>query len=171
MPQAESVVAEIATNVAFNEGLLRNILDLTDWQQLELVTGVVEVDDLTARRWCANENMQRSDLSDIEVITAIVEIIDAELIEQPDYLEFGKTAYERVKFLLGKMDSDRRNETDYFTNKFIGKVKAVFLALPKPKDWQSFFMNDLPILKIADKVIDVAVANKLNASQTKSLGD
>ena len=36
--QGESVVANKVTSVTFSEGLLRNILDLTDWQQLELVT-------------------------------------------------------------------------------------------------------------------------------------
>jgi hypothetical protein len=32
--------------------------------------------------------------------------------------------------LLGKLNSDDRNETDYFTNKFISKVDDIFSQLP-----------------------------------------
>ncbi len=35
---SQSGVTEKVTDVTFTEGLLRNILDLTDWQQLELIT-------------------------------------------------------------------------------------------------------------------------------------
>ena len=51
-----------------------------------------------------------------------------------------------------KLESDRRNETDYFTSKFTGKVSEIFSGLPKPKDPISFTTNDLPLLFTADEV-------------------
>lgn len=53
--------------------------------------------------------------------------------------------------MLVKLDSDRRMETDYFSNKFIGKVKSIFSGLPKPKEWQSLLNNDLPLLTSIDE--------------------
>ena len=37
----------------------------------------------------------------------------------------------RVKALLTKLDSDRRAGTDYFSNKFVGKVVEIFAGLTK----------------------------------------
>jgi len=41
--------------------------------------------NLQARRISAAENLQREDLSAIEAIEAIVEIVDTELIEDKEY--------------------------------------------------------------------------------------
>ena len=53
----------------------------------------------------AAENLQREDLSVIETIEAIVEIVDAELMEDVQYLSMGKTPAERVKTLLARLHS------------------------------------------------------------------
>lgn len=53
------------------------------------------------------------------------------------YLELGDDATKRVKVLLTKLDSDRRNGTDFFTHKFMGKVEEIFESLPRKKDWRS----------------------------------
>ncbi len=132
---------------------------------------VLNVTDIQARRLCATENLQRSDLSAIEEVSALVDIVDTELLESfPDYSSYGNTSVERVRFVLMKLDSDRRNGTDFFTHKFVGKVEAIFNGLPKPKDRRSFYEHDLPLLTtIDDEVQEVAVNEKLNKSQTKAL--
>lgn len=67
-----------------------------------------------------------------------------------------------MRFVLMKLDSDRRNETSHFTNKFIGKVASIFSALPKPKEWQSFLNNDLPLITSIDEdVQQIAVITRI----------
>jgi hypothetical protein len=84
-----------------------------------------------------------------------VEIVDAELMEDIQYLSMGKTPADRVKTLLAKLDSVRRSkELSYevgtqarlTSNKFIGSVQEIFKNLPKPLEWRSFFNNGLPLL-------------------------
>ena len=133
---------------------------------------IQSVNDNQARRLCATENLQRSDLSAIEEVSALVDIVDTELLDQfgLEYADYGNSSVARVRFVLMKLDSDRRNETSHFTNKFIGKVEAVFSGLPKPKEWQSLLNNDLPLLTSIDEdVQEIAVDAKLNKSQTKAL--
>ena len=72
-----------------------------------IACSIVIVDDLQARRVSAAENLQREDLSAIESIEAIAEIVDAELIEDKEYAAMGKTPADRVKTLLGSLDSVR----------------------------------------------------------------
>ena len=55
-----------------------------------ILAQIVEVDDLQAMRMSAAENLQREDLSAIEIIEAIVKIVDAELIEDKEYASMGK---------------------------------------------------------------------------------
>ena len=71
---------------------------------------IVIAGDLQARRISAAENLQREDLSAIEAIEAIVEIVDAELIEDKEYASMGKAPIDRLKTLLDKLDSVRRSE-------------------------------------------------------------
>ncbi len=65
---------------------------------------IVKATDLKARRiarrMSAAENPQREDLSAIEMIEAIVEIVDAELIEYKEYGSMGKKPADRVKSLI-----------------------------------------------------------------------
>jgi hypothetical protein len=35
------------------------------------------------------------------------------------------------RFLLGKLDSDYKNKTDYFRHKFMSKVETIFSNLPR----------------------------------------
>jgi len=71
---------------------------------------IVNVNDLQARRMSAVENLKREDLSAIEKIETIVEIVDAELIEDKEYLSMGDNPADRVKTLLGKVDSVRGSQ-------------------------------------------------------------
>jgi hypothetical protein len=136
-----------------------------------ILSRVVVVSDKQARRMCAAENMQRDDLSPIEAIHGIVELIDAEMVDEVGYQIFGSTALERVKFLLMKLDSDYRNDTDLFTHKFMCKVESIFSNLPKAIEWRSFYNNDLPLITTLDEeVTQVAIEQKLNKSQAKELG-
>jgi len=131
--------------------------------------------NLQARRIAAAENMQREDLSAIETIEAIAEIVDAELMEDIEYLSMGKTPADRVKTLLGKLDSVRRSkELGYgvatqarlTSNKFIGSVEKIFKNLPKPLEWRSFFNHDLPLLMdFCEEVQEVSIQHQLSLTQ------
>lgn len=66
----------------------RAIRDYTDMKTI--AARIVNVNDLQARRMSAVENLQREDLSAIEKIETIVEIVDAELIEDKEYLRYGR---------------------------------------------------------------------------------
>jgi len=59
------------------------VRDYTDWKTIP--AQIIKVDDLQARRISAAEKLQREDLSAIEEVEAIVEIVDAELIEDSNY--------------------------------------------------------------------------------------
>lgn len=136
----------------------------------EILARIVHVNDLQARRMCAAENLQRQDLSSVEEVFAITELIDAEMIDDDTYAISAETPVDRVKWLLGKLNSDHRHETNHFANKFISKVDAIFDSLPRPVEWQSFYLNDFnPIIKIEDDVKEIAIKNQLNKSQTKAL--
>ncbi len=125
------------------------------------------------------ERYQRKNLSAIEKIETIVEIVDAELIEDREYLSMGKTPADRVKTLLGKIDSVRRSrergfnpakETKQASSKFAGRVEDIFQNLPKPLEWRSFYRHDLPILMdFCKEVREVSIQRRLNRSQTRAL--
>ncbi len=92
-----------------------------------------------------------------------VDLIEyAELIEDKEYGSMGKKPADRVKTLLGKLDTIRRSkgrgstftyETGRLSNKFIGQVEKIFNNLPKPLEWLSFLNNDLPILMDISKEV------------------
>lgn len=77
----------------------------------------------------------------------------------------------RVKTLLTKLESDRKNGTDFFSHKFMAKVQDIFAGLPKPKDVRSFEGNDLPLLFTANEVQQFALEHKLNKAQTKAVNE
>jgi hypothetical protein len=145
----------------------RRLRAIRDYTELETIHAqIVTVDDLQARRISAAENMQREDLSAIEVIDAIVEIVDADLIQDKEYATVGKTPDSRLKALLGKLDSARRSKDRGYENtcplvpymaggsdqatmtshKFMGRVEQMFRNLPNPLEWRSFYNNGLPLL-------------------------
>jgi ParB family transcriptional regulator, chromosome partitioning protein len=148
------------------------------WRAKQLIDGattiLAQVRDMTdaqARRLTAAENVQREDLSPIEWIEAIAEMVDAELIEDADYAAFGETALLRVRELLTKLDSDRRRDADQVSTKFGGQVDRLFASLPKPQDWITFLHHDLPLLKLPEPVRQVAIAEKLSKSKAEALGE
>lgn len=138
-----------------------------------IMARVVDVDDHTARRMCATENMQRDDLSAIESVEATIEIVDAEFSGDPEYMTLGSCAGDRAKALLGKLCAvnyeSASEDARQFFNKFIKKTDDVFAGLPKPIEWRSFYNNDLGITTIPESIKQWAAANKLNKSQTKEL--
>ena len=98
------------------ERRFRAIRDFTDWKTIP--AQIIKADDLKARRISAEENLQREDLSAIEEVEGIVEMVDAELIKDKEYASMGAKPAERVKALLGKLRSMRRNkERGYNANK------------------------------------------------------
>jgi phage N-6-adenine-methyltransferase len=138
--------------------------------QSEILARVVEATDLQARRMCAAENMQRQDLGAVEEVYAITELIDAEMIEDDTYSLSAETPTDRVKWLLSRLWSDDRHETNHFAYKFISKIDQIFDSLPRPVEWRSFYNNDFrTITTIDEDVKEIAIHNQLNKSQTKQL--
>ncbi len=105
--------------------------------------------------------------------------MDAELINDKEYASMGKNPANRVKTLLGKLDSMRRSKerrsivrgkTRQMSNKFVGQVEKIFKNLPKPLEWLSFLNHDLPILmNTSEDVQKASIQNGLNRSQTEAL--
>ena len=100
---------------------------------------------------CAAENLQRENLSVIETIETIVDLVDAELCDDDEYKLMGNNLLDRVRKLLGKMDTLRRaGERNYTgrditrqtSHKFMGRVENIFKNLPNPLKWRSFHEND-----------------------------
>ena len=104
-----------------------------------------------------------------------MEIVDAELMEDIQYLSMGKTPADRVKTLLGKLDSVRRSkELGYevgtqarlTSHKFVGSVEKIFKNLPKPMEWRSFYTHDLTLLvDICKEVQEVSIQHQLSLAQ------
>ena len=90
------------------ERRLRAVRDFTEMETIQ--AQIVIAGDLQARRIAAAENLQREDFSSIETIEAIVDIVDAELIEDKEYASMGKNPAERVKTLLGKLDFSKEKQ-------------------------------------------------------------
>ena len=155
----------------------RAIRDYTDMETI--AARIVNVNDLQARRMSAAENLQREDLSAIETIEAIVEIVDAELMQDKEYAAMGDNPADRVKKLLGKLHSIESskyrgsqvsNKSKLLLNKFIQQVDQIFKNLPNPMEWRSFYLNDLPLLMdFCEEVQDVSIQHRLNRSQTRAL--
>ena len=187
---------ELAKSIS-RDGLLQPITVRKTGKRYELIAGerrlraardhagmeqidcrIIEADDMSARRLCAAENLQRDDLSAIEEVGAIVEMVDAELIGDAEYDALGETPEERVKGLLGRLaaveDSQKRGSEIKdggmaLYNKFVIQVGRIFDGLPKPVTWRGFYNHDLGILKIPQDILDWAIAAKLNKEQTKAL--
>lgn len=144
--------------------------------QNEIEARILDVDDITARRLCAAENIQRDDLSAVEIVGATVEIIDSEMVEDTEYAALGDDASGRVGKLLARLHTAATNKPEVltpeaveFSHKFVTKVEAIFSNLPKPRKWHSFYKHDLKLKDIDKDVERWAVSNKLNKSQTKEL--
>lgn len=146
-----------------------------------ILARVMDVDDHQARRIGAAENLQREDLSAIECIEAIVEVVDIELGLDAEYMSMGKTRLEKVSKLLSKLDSVRRSEKRGYipdeenretSHKFMGRVEEIFKNIPKPMEWRSFLNNDLNLLiDISSSVQEVSIQHRLNKSQTRALAN
>ncbi len=169
----EDKLKELAASIQ-GEGLIELIIVLPIDKRYELIAGerrlraardytemetiqaqIVVANDLQARRISAAENLQREDLSAIEAIEAIVEIVDAELIEDVEYSSMGRKPVDRVKTLLVRLDSARSGkERGYEVStqpkalfrKFVEQAEQILKNLPKPLEWRSFYRHDLPIL-------------------------
>ena len=193
---AEDKLKELATSIQ-REGLIEPIVVRPNREHYELIAGerrfrairdytemetiacsIVIVDDLQARRMSAAENLQREELSAIETIEAIVEIVDAELIEDKEYAAMGKTPADRVKALLGSLDSVRSSQergsevstqSKALFHKFMEQVEHIFKNLPKPLEWRSFYNNDLPLLMdFCEEIREISIQHHLNKSQTRA---
>lgn len=118
---------------------------------------------------CATENIQRADLTPLEEIKALAELVDASLLlEYGDEYEKLSPVQEpkwRVRTLLMKLRADDAHGTEY-VSKFTHKVIEIFSGLPKSKNWISFATNDLPLLFTNAEVQQFALDQKLNKSQT-----
>jgi ParB family chromosome partitioning protein len=121
----EEKLEELAASIE-NDGLIEPIIIRPKEGRYELIAGerrfravkqytpfetiqakIIHVNDLQARRISAAENIQRVDFSAIERIEAIVEIVDAHLIDNNEYIAMGNTPEIRVHTLLSKLHSVR----------------------------------------------------------------
>jgi len=152
-------------------------------------------DDKQARLACLTENIQRSDLTQIEEIDAVAGFIDALMdSEFKDYRSFlskrvkspkrrmflanGKSPdlsrpLHRAAVLLGIIESDRKHGTK-LGHKFVPKLQEGFKRLNKSIKLESFTVHDLPLLVKLEEHQDIkkaAVEKGLNKAQTKALVD
>ena len=82
----------------------------------------------------------------------------------------GKKPADRVKTLLGKLDSIRRSkkrgynvsdEIRHTSNKFVGRVENIFANLPKPLEWLLFFNHNLPLLiDFCEEVQEISIQHR-----------
>jgi ParB/RepB/Spo0J family partition protein len=87
------------------ERRFRAVKEYTDFKSI--LARVIKANDLEARRMCAAENLQRENLSVIETIETIVDLVDSGLCGDEVYDNMGESALLRVKSLLAKLDSIR----------------------------------------------------------------
>ncbi|MGD9158549.1 MAG: ParB/RepB/Spo0J family partition protein [Desulfobacteraceae bacterium] len=159
------------------ERRLRAVKEYTDMRSI--LSRVIEANDLEARRMCAAENLQRENLSVIETIETIVDLVDSELCGDKVYDSMGESAILRLKNLLAKLDSIRSSrdrgskvsdESNLLFHKFMEQVENIFKKLPKSLKWRSFYENDLQILMdTSEEVLMAAIDHNLNRSQVKAL--
>jgi len=158
----------------------RRVQAIREFTKIKTVPArVVEASDIQARRIAAAENFQREDLTAIEKVEAIVELVDAELIEDKQYASMGKNSAKRVKTLLGKLDSVRAsrergskviNHSEQLFHTFVEHLEKIFKTLPKRLEWRSFYNHDLPILmEISEEVREASNQNGLSRAQTRAL--
>ena len=188
---------ELAASIQ-RDGLIAPILVRSIGNRFELIAGerrfrairdhthvqtiaarIIEVDDIEARRMSAAENLQREDLTVFETIETVVDFVDAELIEDREYASMGKMPADRIKTLLRKLDSMRSSQTrgsevsnrsKALFHKFVEQVEGIFKNLPKPLEWRTFYIHDLPILlSTCKEVQDTSIQHNLNKSQIKAL--
>jgi len=156
---------------------LEAIRKFTDIKFVQAI--IIDVDDLQARRISTAENIQREYLSAIETIEAMVKLVDAELIEDKKYASMGKNPADRVKTLLGKLHSTTSSKNrgskvskkgNLLLSKFTQQVEEIFESLPKPLNWRSFYLNDLPlVIDFCQEVQEASMQNDLNGAQTRAL--
>lgn len=159
------------------ERRFRAVRDFTEMKTIQ--AQIVIASDLQARRISAAENVQREDLCAIETIEAIVEIVDAELIEDQEYFSMGDKPADRVKTLLGKLHSltSSKNRGSQVSGKgksllrkFAQQVDKISQNLPNPLEWRSFFNHALPLLMdFCEEVREVSIRQRLNRSQARAL--
>jgi ParB/RepB/Spo0J family partition protein len=183
-----------------NDGLIEPIIVRPKNDRYELIAGerrlkatinftpfktiqakIIQVDDLQARRISATENLQREDFSAIESIEAIVEIIDAHLIEDNVYEAMGETPETRLNVLFGKLHSiqnslDRQSKvsekSQLLLHKFLQQLEKIFKKLPKRLEWKSFYVHDFPLVReICEDIRKISLENQLNKSQIKAISE
>jgi hypothetical protein len=174
-PCAAAAAVEILNQAIYRDS---DIFGERRWRVMQLVENaatiiaqVCDVSDLQARRMLAAENVQREDLLPIEWVEAVADMVDAEIIEDAEYAGLADTPPLRVRTLLMKLDSDRRHGADYVASKFTGIVEDLFVRLPKPVEWVSYYTNDLPLLKLPEAVKEIAIAERPSKSKPEALGE
>jgi hypothetical protein len=117
-----------------------------------------DVDDFKARKIVLSENIQRVDLTPIEEINAFAEWVDVLMCEDTQYAKIDKPPVERLSWVLMKLNNADRRGENTVSNNFIRQIESAFSSLPRPVEWQSFYINDLkPYLKMDEDVKEVAI--------------
>jgi len=150
-------------------------------KQTTIQAKIIHANDLQARRISAAENLQREDFSAIESIEAIVDIIDAQLIEDSEYAAMGQTPETRLNTLFAKLHSiqnslDRQSKVSesgqQLLHKFVQQLEIIFKKLPKRLEWKSFYVHDFPLVReICEDIRKISLENQLNKSQIKAISE
>jgi len=155
----------------------RAVRDYTDLKTIE--AKVKPANDLEAMRIAFTENLQREDLSAIEIVESTVLLVDIELIHDKEYAAMGKEPVDRVNKLLGSLHSIANSKnrgsqiskkSELLLNKFVQQLNKIFKNLPKPLEWRSFYNHDLPLITdFCEDIQGVSIRHQLNRSQTRAL--
>jgi hypothetical protein len=98
MPQQNGDVADIATSVAFTEGLLRSILSLTPDQQMELVTRLLRGKDSKGHSFGKKEFKERAEYyAAYNRLLAAAELALAERIAGEEWKAFWNAAVQELQ--------------------------------------------------------------------------
>lgn len=143
---------------------------LLEWEKISAITK--DVDDYQARRIVLTENLMRENLTEIEEIHANADYVDMLMCKDEEYAKIHKLPIERLAWVLMKIDSDRRNGTDYFTTQLGGKIDDAFKSLPKLLDPLVFYRKVLrSYIKMDEEVKDISVEKKTPKVSSESIAE